>query len=565
MRLTTLKRAAALALTFMVISTAFVLADTIRADGDQVEPGNQGFVDLGQRAPGEVVTTSVDFMLTCGGLNHVDPGIVVSIELMATTVPLDGVATATSTTLGPIPTSWILDNEGCPFPGPTLQANAMSDVRLTMPTTPGVDYTFTLLYQRLGSPDLAGLTVISFQVDVVLNTPPILSLPGPMTAEATGPTGAVVSFTATAADAEDDPDPTPVCSPASGAMFPLGSTTVDCSVIDSGGLSDHSTFTVAVVDTSAPSLNLPADKTAEATSAAGASVSFVTSASDTVDGSVGVTCNPASGDTFALGTTTVTCSASDGAGNPVSGSFQVTVGDSTAPTMSGTPGNMSVATPNATGTAVSYTLPTASDAVDPNPTVVCVPASGSNFAVGTTPVACTATDASGNGSSSGFTVTVTYVPDVPAARYTVAWGEPVGGSPAGLSTKSRTIPIKVRIFADGVEQTTGSASLRVVACGGGTAMVVPLSWGSGRWGGHLDASRLNPGCYVAVATWNGNDAGSFALDIRGGVGAASKTPPASTPAPTAAIVPTPSPDVVSDPKPGKDKDKDKDKDKASKK
>jgi len=60
-----------------------------------------------------------------------------------------------------------------------------------------------------------------------------------------------------------------------------------------------------------------------------------------------------------------------------------------------------------TGAIVTYTDPTATDNCDPSPTVVCVPASGSFFSVGTTTVTCTATDACGNASTSTFDVTVT--------------------------------------------------------------------------------------------------------------------------------------------------------------
>jgi hypothetical protein len=65
--------------------------------------------------------------------------------------------------------------------------------------------------------------------------------------------------------------------------------------------------------------------TAPATSAKGAVVKFSASATDLVDGSVTVACTPVSGSTFPFGTTTVSCSAKDKAGNSASGSFKVTV------------------------------------------------------------------------------------------------------------------------------------------------------------------------------------------------------------------------------------------------
>jgi hypothetical protein len=115
------------------------------------------------------------------------------------------------------------------------------------------------------------------------------------------------------------------CSPASGSTFPLGTTTVTCSATDAAGNTGNNSFTVTVQDTTAPTLTLPSNMTVSATSAAGAVVTFSASASDLVDGSVAVTCTPASGSTFAPGTTTVNCSATDAAGNEASGSFTVSV------------------------------------------------------------------------------------------------------------------------------------------------------------------------------------------------------------------------------------------------
>jgi hypothetical protein len=162
------------------------------------------------------------------------------------------------------------------------------------------------------------------------NTAPTLTLPSNPTAEATGPDGATVSFNATANDAQDGPL-TPTCVPASGSTFSLGSTQVNCSVTDSGGLSATGFFAVTVEDTTAPTLTLPADKTVPASGPNGAEVSFTATANDIVDGSITPTCTPASGSTFPLGDTTVTCTATDAAGNTATSTFKVTVSDATPP------------------------------------------------------------------------------------------------------------------------------------------------------------------------------------------------------------------------------------------
>jgi hypothetical protein len=49
---------------------------------------------------------------------------------------------------------------------------------------------------------------------------------------------------------------TPVCSPASGSVFPLGVTTVSCSVADAAGNTSTCSFTVRVNDTQAPVINV---------------------------------------------------------------------------------------------------------------------------------------------------------------------------------------------------------------------------------------------------------------------------------------------------------------------
>lgn len=68
-------------------------------------------------------------------------------------------------------------------------------------------------------------------------------------------------------------------------------------------------------DTTAPVITVPADMTQQIEGVSSATVTFTASATDDVDGTVAVTCEPASGATFEYGTTTVSCSATDAAGN----------------------------------------------------------------------------------------------------------------------------------------------------------------------------------------------------------------------------------------------------------
>jgi eukaryotic-like serine/threonine-protein kinase len=155
------------------------------------------------------------------------------------------------------------------------------------------------------------------------STPPTLTLPPDQTVEATNSDGEIVTYTATATDAQGR-TLTPSCSPAPGSFFAFGTTTVDCSVTDSGGLTGTGSFTVTVQDTTPPSLTLPPDQTVR-TVETGATVTYTATATDLVDGPVTPSCSPASESFFPLGTTTVNCSATDAHGNTATGSFTVTV------------------------------------------------------------------------------------------------------------------------------------------------------------------------------------------------------------------------------------------------
>jgi hypothetical protein len=75
----------------------------------------------------------------------------------------------------------------------------------------------------------------------------------------------------------------------------------------------------------APVLTLPEPIQASATGINGAAVTYTASATNFVGASLSVTCSPESGSTFPLGTTTVTCSATDTRHQTSSGAFTVSV------------------------------------------------------------------------------------------------------------------------------------------------------------------------------------------------------------------------------------------------
>jgi ELWxxDGT repeat protein len=244
-------------------------------------------------------------------------------------------------------------------------------------------------------------------VEADLAAPVISGVPSNLTAQAISPSGATATWTApTALDNVNGAIPV-ACIPSSGSTFALGTTTVTCSAQDAVGNISAKQFLVTVVDTIGPSLTVPPSMTQEATSPAGAVVSFMASAIDAVSGPTAVLCTPLSGSTFALGTTLVTCTTHDSAANISSASFQIFVKDTTAPVLS--PGSLPDITLEAGGpfgTQAFFTAPSASDVVDTSVSTICLPASGSMFSLGQTNVMCSATDDSGNAAVTMFRVTV---------------------------------------------------------------------------------------------------------------------------------------------------------------
>ena len=240
----------------------------------------------------------------------------------------------------------------------------------------------------------------SFNVVVTGNdtTPPTITCPGDISTPE-DPAGSGDAHVTYATPAGNDnctqtQDVVVACSPPSGSSFPTGTTQVTCTATDASNNSASCTFNVTVA-TNNCAITCPADVT-ESTSSGCSKV--VTYAAPTQSGSCGtVSCDPASGSAFPVGTTTVICAARDTSGNLLAScNFTVTVNDTgtlTCPANITTPEN-----PQGSGSAtVNYQEPAACSGSP----VTCTPPSGSSFPVGTTTVTCS------NGGSCQFTVTVT--------------------------------------------------------------------------------------------------------------------------------------------------------------
>ncbi|WP_165775205.1 YncE family protein, partial [Nitrosotalea sinensis] len=136
-------------------------------------------------------------------------------------------------------------------------------------------------------------TQTQFTVTVQDTTAPVVTVPAPITTSATGPSGAVVTFTTSATDPDDTAGPVQ-CNTASGSTFPIGTTTVTCTSTDTNSNTGTASFTVTVQDTTAPVVTVPAPITTSATGPSGAVVTFTTSATDPDDTAGPVQCNTAS-------------------------------------------------------------------------------------------------------------------------------------------------------------------------------------------------------------------------------------------------------------------------------
>ncbi|MBU5612619.1 HYR domain-containing protein [Geomonas azotofigens] len=233
-------------------------------------------------------------------------------------------------------------------------------------------------------------------VTVQDTTAPVVTAPAAVVVEATAAQSPVAIGTATATDAVgvksiDNNAP---------ALYPVGTTVVTWTAKDAAGNTGIATQSITVKDTTAPAVTPPAAVTVEAT---GPNTTVATGSANASD-AVGVTSlasdAPAS---FPVGTTVVTWTAKDAAGNTGTATQSITVKDTTAPKLDGVPKGLTVVI----GQAATYE-PTATDLVDGSVPVTCTPGTGSSFALGTTTVTCSAKDAHGNGTSAKFDVNVQY-------------------------------------------------------------------------------------------------------------------------------------------------------------
>src|SRR5574341_416527 len=169
---------------------------------------------------------------------------------------------------------------------------------------------------------------------VVDNIPPIITCPADPNFQATSqgnvsipgyPPATLADFLALGGTASDNLDTSLDYLYTGPSTFPVGTTFVTHQVTDDFSNAASCAYLVTVVDAAPPDVTVPADITVNNDPGQpGAIVSYNASASDD-GGLASFSCAPPSGSFFPLGTTTVTCTAVDDAGNTTSRSFTVTV------------------------------------------------------------------------------------------------------------------------------------------------------------------------------------------------------------------------------------------------
>ena len=208
--------------------------------------------------------------------------------------------------------------------------------------------------------------------------------------------------------------------------FPVGTNVlVSYTATDASNNTSVCSFTITVNESSADTcatdntppilLNCPSNQSVSTTGSTAVVNWTAPTATDDCTAIVTIINDAPPGNSFNLGTTTVTYTATDDAGNTATCSFDVTVmqesidpceTDNTPPTLLNCPSNQSTITAESSA-VVNWTAPTATDNCTATVTIINDAPAGNSFNLGTTTVTYTATDDTGNTATCSFDVTVT--------------------------------------------------------------------------------------------------------------------------------------------------------------
>jgi gliding motility-associated-like protein len=278
---------------------------------------------------------------------------------------------------------------------------------------PGSTQTAGTYTVTIGAQDNAGnLATCSFTIEITETNPPTFDCPDDIEVNADpGACEATVTFDPpTATDPCSEVTVTQTGGPASGSVFPAGSTTIEFTAEDEFGNTEVCTFDILVIDDTDPTITCPEDIAVG--NDPGECGAVVTYDAPEVDDNCGVDAvnliaGLPSGDLFPAGVTTVTYEVTDVSGNTAQCSFDVTVTDDEAPQIT-CPDDIVLNIPDGDCSGiVNFADATATD----NCAIASITqieglTSGSDFPVGPNTVTFEAIDENGLSATCSFTVTV---------------------------------------------------------------------------------------------------------------------------------------------------------------
>jgi len=291
-------------------------------------------------------------------------------------------------------------NAPCGLSNPQINSNFVSGHLFSVGDT-SVRYTLT-----------GSAATCTFRVSVRDITAPVLQCPAniAVNADAAIKCRAVAIFnTPTFFDACDQ-NPVFTSNFIPGDTLPTGITTVNYSVKDSGGNTGSCSFTITVNDASGPAVTCPTDIiTIAQPDTCGTFVQWTVPVQGidacSQDTTLANTLTPP-GSFFAVGINEVIYQATDTNGKTGTCSFSITVSDTTQPTLTNCPADLTISLPGSKcDTTLTWAPPTANDKCalagltsDVEP--------GSTFNVGITTITFTAQDDNGNTATCAFSITV---------------------------------------------------------------------------------------------------------------------------------------------------------------
>lgn len=355
--------------------------------------------------------------------------------------------------------------------------------------------------------NVTGTATCTQNVIVSDKTPPTITAP-PQTVSADASCQATIpnlfaTGGATASDNCSDPTTLTVSQDvAPGTVVGLGPHTITLTATDESGNTVTQTTTFTVVDTTPPSFTFVPPSVVAYTGPGATSCDTVISNATLGTATAGDNCSAVtitrspSGNTFPVGTTTITWIATDGAGNTATATQSVTVIDNTPPAISCPTDLIVNFDPGVNGAVVTYSAPVGTDnCAGATTTQTAGLPSGGTFPLGTTTNTYKVTDSAGNSASCSFNVTVALTSIIGLDSVSITGAGPVdsydsnGGYPAtkgslanvvsnGTITLSGSAKVsgnvrstRAGVAMSGASQVTGNATAGTTVSRSGSASV----------------------------------------------------------------------------------------------